>query len=195
MPTATPKTKPRADKGPDGAKPGAETAPPSRKPFDADGRAKAREGAIVTIGEQEYHRRRKTWEITKALRTLLRKQERAQGRAMRIRNRIDALGNEIHGRQDPKTGDWIKEPLTDDVAIEDLEVRIEVLDDEIDEHQDEADTAAYEIIALLLADHADESPPVGFLKEALDVEDAGDLAAELAGGGEPAADPTTPPSS
>lgn len=163
-----PRTTPRAD----GAKPGAQTATPSDKhAFDADGRASAREAADVTIGGQTLHRRRKNWEITRKLRELLRRQERASVRADRARKRIDALDADAPDEQ------------------------LHELEDAVDHATDESDQAAYEIISLLLRDDSDDSPDVEHLKASLDVEDAGDLAATLAGGGEPDPTPTTPSSS
>lgn len=158
---------------PDGAKPGSEFGPPrSRHEFDADARAANREAAAVTIGGIVYHRRRKNWAATRALRALLRKQERAAIAQQRARKRIDAL--------DPDAPD---SDLTE-------------LEDQIDAATDESDEAAYGIIALLLATtDADTPPDIDHLKVSLDVEDAGDLAANLAGGGEPDPTPTTPSSS
>jgi hypothetical protein len=156
----------------DGAKPGAEAVTPTDKhAFDADGRAKSREDAPVTVGETVYHRRRKNWKVTRELRNLLRKQERAGVRQERIRKQIDAL------------------------AADADEAQLHELEDQIDQYGDEADEAAYEMIVLLLRDSDGASPDINILKETLDVEDAGDLAAALTGGG--AEDPTqeTPSSS
>lgn len=160
-------------RGPDGAPPGAVVPPTAaeRYAFDADSRAADRESADVTIGGSTYQRRRKNWEVTRSLRALLRDQERAGIRANRARKRIDAL--------DP------------DAPDEDLFV----LEDAVDKATDESDEAAYRIIALLLRDGDDLSPDVDHLKRSLDVEDAGDLAANLAGGGEPDPTPATPSSS
>lgn len=180
----------------DGAKPGAETITPTDKhAFDADGRAKAREDAAITIGEKVFHRRRKSWEITRTLRKLLRRQERSGGKQERLRARIDALTEEIRGVQDPKTGAWIKQPITEEDRIEEIEVQVEVLQDEAEEAILDGDEAAYELIALLLRDDEGQNPDLEHLKDSLDVEDAGDLAVTLSGGGEPAADPTTTPTS
>jgi hypothetical protein len=178
------------DRGTDGAKPGEEVRTPGDKhAFDADGRAKAREDAPVTIGGEVFHRRRKNWTVTRELRALLRDQEKCGNRAARYRARVDALTEEIRGVRDPDTGAWTKPPMTDDDAIERLEGEIDGFDAEIDAAQGESDEAAYAIIALLLrkAD-ANDRPELEFLKESLDVEEAGDLASALAGGGE--TDPT-----
>jgi hypothetical protein len=156
--------------GADGVPPGAEAQrkPADKHAFDADGRAAAREDAPVTIGGETWHRRRKNWEVTRALRTLLRRQERAGIRQDRARKKIDALPPD-----------------------EESDAQIDSLEAEIDDATDASDEAAYELIALLLRSDDDEQrhPDVDFLKASLDVEDAGDLAATLAGGGEP--DPTT----
>lgn len=162
----------------DGAKPGAEVVTPSDKhAFNADGRAAAREAAPVTVGGIDYHRRRKNWAVTRKLRALLRDQERAQTRADRARKALDEL------------------PIDTDEAT------LDQYEEKIDAAIDDSDNTAYEIIALLLRDDDGESPPVGdgteddgTLKSELDVEDAGDLAATLAGGGEPDPTPETPSS-
>lgn len=192
-------TKPADKRGPDGAPPGAEAprTDADKHAFDADGRAKAREDAPVTIGEQVFHRRRKNWQVTRELRTLMRVQERAAGKAARLRARVSALTELIRGVQDPKTGGWVKQPISDDAEIDRLEAEVEQFEEQIDVAGDAADDAAYDMIALLLRKdgEGDEHPAVEFLKESLDSEDAGDLAANLAGGGEPAEDPTTPAAS
>jgi hypothetical protein len=153
----------------DGAKPG--TAAPAtgadKHAFNADERASTREAAAVTIGEVVYHRRRKNWKVTRELRTLLRTQERAAVRQQRIGKQIDALDAEA--------------------PIEELEA----LEAEQDRLGDESDEAAYGIIGLLLRSGEGESPSIDSLKDELDVEDAGDLAALLAGGGEPDPTPAT----
>lgn len=160
----------RADAPEDGAPPGEEYGKRSKHDFDADARAEAREAADVTIGGVVYHRRRKNWEATRALRALLRAQERAGIRSQRARKKIDALDA--------------------DAPDED----VEALEDEIDKATDDSDDAAYGIIALLLRDDDGQSPSTDVLKAALDVEDAGDLAANLAGGGEPDPTPASPSS-
>src|SRR5687768_258507 len=88
---------------PDGAPPGAaeERTPAERYAYDADGRARAREGAAVTIGEVDFHRVRKTWEVTRHMRRLLREQEMHVGRANRLRARIDAHTDKIRGVREP----------------------------------------------------------------------------------------------
>jgi hypothetical protein len=161
----------RNEPAPDGAKPGAEIVTPSdRHAYDADGKAAAREAAPITIGGETFHRRRKNWKITRDLRALLRKQERAQVKSMRANKKIDAL----------------------DVDADDAE--LDRLNGEIDAAQDNSDNAAFEIIALLLRNDDGASPPVEHLKEHLDVEDAGALAGTLSGGAEPDPTPTTPSS-
>lgn len=188
--------KPR-DKGPDGLPPGVEVldAPPaSRHAFDADGRAETREGAPITIGGLTFHRRRKSWEVTRELRSLLRRQERAGGRVDRLLARIDGLTERIRGARDPEGG-WLTRPLTDDDEIDRIELEVTALEDKVDEARDEADEAAYEMIALLLRDGDGARPDTLHLKNSLDSEDAGDLAATLAGGGEPDPTPAIPSSS
>lgn len=156
---------------PDGAKPGdVVTTPNDKYGFDADGRAAERESADVTIGGIVFRRRRKTWEVTRELRRILRLQEKAGNRAERARKKIDALPADAEDHE------------------------LDALEDEVDKHSDEADEQAYALIALLLEvdreqlgdrqSDVDEQgrPTVDHLKRSLDVSDAGDLAASLAGG-------------
>jgi hypothetical protein len=159
--------------GPDGAKPGAQVPPTAsdRHAFDADARAATREAAPITIGEIVFHRRRKNWAITRELRAQLRIQERAGVRSRRATKRIEDMDADA-----------------DMSAIEALETEQDLLADESDE-------AAYGIVALLLRDENGKSPEIDHLKEWLDVEEAGDLAATLSTGGEPDPTPTTQSSS
>lgn len=181
----------------DGAPAGAEQPrrPGDRYAYNADARAKAREDAPITIGGQEFHRRRKSWEVTRELRQLLRAQEKASSRAERFRAQIDALTEKIRGVRDPDTGDWVKYPLTDEDEVAELEGKVDDLNDKVDEAILEGDNAAFEMIALLLRkENGDEAggdrPDVEHLKRELDAEEAGELAAVLASGAEPLEDPT-----
>lgn len=190
-----PKTK-GVDTGPDGAKSGAEERTPAdRHAFDADSRAKAREGAPITIGEQVFHRRRKNWEVTRALRALLRVQEREGSRGERLRARISALTTEISGIRDRKTGEWLRPPIDDEDRISTIESQVENLQDNVETASDASDEAAYALIALLLRGDNGEKPDIEHLKKSLDVEEASDLAGMLAGGGEPDPTPETQSSS
>ncbi len=159
---------PQAKKGPDGQKPTA-VPPNSKHAYNVDERAAAREKAPITIGGQVYHRRRKNWEVTRALRKLLREQDRCGLRIERLRKQILDLPSDA-----------------------DLD-EIDRLEDEIEGFQDKGDDLAFEIIAMLLRNGEDGETSPEQLKEWLDAEDAGDLAAMLAGGGEP--DPTSASSS
>ncbi len=147
----------------DGAKPGA-GEPDQHFEYNADAIAKSRESADITIGGTKYHRRKKNWEVTRELRTLLRTQERCG-------IRIDAVNKQLEAA--------------------DVDAADEVFDElyaKSDELADKADTAAYGVITLLLADKDGNSPEDGFLREHLDVEDVAVLARKLQGGRE--ADPT-----
>jgi hypothetical protein len=154
----------------DGAKPGSGTRTPADKQaFNAEARAKEREEQEIVLGEDEtpYFRRRKNWQVTRDLRSLLRKQEASQLGIQRINKQIAEL------------------PIEDDPGS---------LEDKVDALGDEGDLMAYEIIALLLRDEEGNPPPIEMLKESIDVDDIGALASRLAGGGEPVADPTVTPS-
>lgn len=193
--TADPRTR-------DGAPPGA-ALPSAKYEFDADRRATTREEAPVTIGEQAFHRRRKNWQVTRALRALLRKQEHAGNRAARLQARIDALTEEIRGVRGPD-GSWKTAPVTDEDRLDEIDAQVEDLEAKSDAAGDETDEASYQIIALLLKDDdgkpllrdasdeavAEAQGALDHLKEHLDAEDAGDMAAALSGGGEQVADPT-----
>jgi hypothetical protein len=186
---------------PDG--PGGTPVPPTDKhAFDADGRADAREGAPITIGGKTFHRRRKNWSVTRALRALLRLQEKAGNKSERLRAQIDAHTEKIRGVRDPKNpGEWLKAPLDDDAEVEKIEGQVEDLQAKVDVAQDEGEEAAFQMIALLLKD--DDGVPLWsekpeesktpaeldlegeyrqHLKDSLDSEDAADLATSLAGG-------------
>jgi hypothetical protein len=174
---------------PDGAPPG-KADPSPNYAFDADERFKTREQAPITIGGQTFHRRRKNWEATRALRKLLRVQERAGSRGARLAARVEALTEEIRGVRDLETGRFVKPPITDDARIDEIEAEVEKFEKDIDKAGDAADNAVYAIIELLLRDENGNSPEVKFLKAELDVDEAGDLAAALAGGGETLEGPT-----
>lgn len=184
-------SRPRDKDQPDGAKPGSEALTGNeRYAFDADGRAKAREDAIITLGERAFHRRRKNWQVTRELRALLREQEKAGNRGLRLRAQIDALTEEIRGVQDPDTGEWTRPPVTDQARVDDIETKVDALNDQIDQAGDDADLAAYKIVALLLRDDTDAPPDLDMLKDQADVTEIAELAATLAGGGETLEDPT-----
>lgn len=181
---------------PDGAKPGdAVHGPADKHAFNADERAEAREAAPITIGEVVFHRRRKNWEVTRALRKLLRVQERAGNKAQRLRARISALTIEIRGVQDQQTGEWTRPPLDDEARIDAIDAQVEELETQVDAADLEADTGAYEIIALLIQGDDGNAPDVEHLKEKLDVEEAGEIANFLANGGEQDPTPETQSSS
>ncbi len=188
----------KKDKGqPDGARPGAENGDTPRGPhyaFDADARAKLREDAPITIGGVEYFRRRKNWEATRAVRRHLRDQEKSGSRVRRLTARMDRLTESIRGVRDPDTGDWKIPPAEDDAQVADLEEQIEALEAQIDERMDESDESAFGIIVTMLRDKEGNPPAVEHLKGALDIEEAGELATNLAGGGETDPLPTSPSS-
>lgn len=154
----------------DGAKPGTEYGEPSPElSYNADEQAGKREAAVITIGEVEFHRRKKNWAVTRELRTIMRGQERAQIKSARISREMAEL------------------PLD-----EESDERFVSLAKEQDSYQDQADDSAFMIVALLLKDEAGESPGIEHLKEHLDIEDVAMLAATLSGGGEPDPTPATP---
>lgn len=214
---------PRDRRGPDGAKPGeSDPLPNSRYAYDADEKAKAREEAPITIGGRVFRRVKKSWDVTRELRKLLRKQERAQDAIMRLEAQKDAKTEKIRGVRDLDTGGWESYPLQEEEAIEAVEREVEALDAKVDERSEESDQAAYNMIRLLLRSteekpdlenlQNDESvdaeeyalwekvaeahpkPADEFLKAKLDAAEAADLVRLLTSGAEPDPTPATPSS-
>lgn len=183
--------------GPDGAKPGAEDrAPSDRHAYDADGRAKAREEAPITIGGRHWHRKRRNWKVTREVRKLLRDQEKAQGHSRRLQAQIAARGEQVSGIRDYETGDWKTPPITDAAALEQLEAEIDALNKQVDKVDDESDLAVYRILMMLLrAEDGDTGPTLKFLQDECDYEELGELAGMLASGAEPTEGPTPTASS
>lgn len=148
------------------AEPAQAPAANGRHSFNADQRANERETAPITIGGVIFHRRRKTWEVSRTMRNLMREQERASRHGDRVRRQLDEAA-----------------PDASDDEIAELERKL-------DEASDAADLAAYKIVALLLEAEGGGPPDLAHLQEHLDVDDTGDLATMLAGGGEPVEGPT-----
>jgi len=157
----------------DGAKPGAGSpTAQERQGYNANAKAAERESIEFPIGEKTFKRRRKNWQVTRDLRGLLRKQERAQLGIRRVNKQLEEL------------------PIDAD------EEQVADLEDHVDELQDEGDVAAYEIIALLLRDDEGNSPDVEMMQQELDVEDVGAMAQRFSvGGEEPDPDSPTPTAS
>lgn len=187
----------KEQRGQDGAKPGAEARTPAdRHAFDADGRAEAREGAPITIGGQTFHRVRRNWAVIRKVRGLLRDQEKAAQQTRRYEVQISAKTEAIAGVLDPQTGDWKTPPVTDDAELARIDAEIEELYKKSDKANEDADTAAFKIVVLLLRGDGDEpGPDIRFLQESCDFAEVGALAAVLAGGEEPAEGPTPTESS
>lgn len=138
---------------PDGAKPGdSEKLPNSNYAYDADAKAKQREEAPVTIGERVFRRVKKSWDVTRELRKLLRTQERAGDKIARLEAQKDAKTEKIRGVRDLDTGGWESYPLTDEEAIAAIETEVDALDAQVDELSEQSDQAAYDMIRLLLRD-------------------------------------------
>lgn len=160
-------------------------------PFDADERTKVRQAAPVIIAGETYNRRRKDWDTSRAMREVMRAQEKHVATSTRIRRRIAEL--EVDQIEAAASGDDEKET--------ELEATIEALVLKADEATEHAELASYRIVELLLVpasgDRAGEplteNELVDTLKSAMDVEDVAALARELTGSDEP--DPQeTPPS-
>lgn len=172
--------------------------------FDADARTAAREGTVVRIAGATFTRRRKDWQISRAMRQAMRSQEKQVALANRIASRIAELETE----QAEAAVDG-----NDERELE-LEGKIDDLVNRADDAREEAELVTYRLLALLLIPPAkygederelrgfgpdaleDEDAvdaAIAFLQPALDVEDAAALARELTGSDEP--DPQTTPSS
>lgn len=175
-----------------------------REPFNADERTAARERTPVIIGGVTFTRRKKDWEVSRAMRLAMREQEKALALSTRIRTRVA----EHETRQAEAAAEG------DDALEEELEGKIDELVKRADAATEEAELSSYRLLALLLIPPADgygehNTPLVGFgpdavddegavqdaiafLQPRLDVEDAAALASELSGSREP--DPPTTPS-
>lgn len=198
-----PQEVPAGKPGPDGdgAKPGA--AAPStagdRYGYDADARATERESADIVLGGKRLRRVRKTWDVSKEQRQLLRRNEKVQDKAMRLEAVKDAKGERIRGVRDIDTGNWVTPPLMEDAEVAAVEAEIEAVDQEIDALAEEGDQIAYDIIRLGLRfadgqEGAEGKPTDEFLKQHLAAEDAAELVRRLTRGAEPDPTPQIPSS-
>lgn len=176
-----------------------------RDPFDADARRKAREDTPVVIAGLSFKRRRKDWNVTRAMRRLMREQESAVARATRLQARTAEL--EAEQIEAAAKGETDRE--------EELERTIVELVGNADTSRELAELQTFRLLALLLVapdgegddvpprpavagfgpveDAEDAQPALDLLLAELDAEDAFDLAQELSGEGEP--DPQMTPSS
>lgn len=173
--------------------------------FDADARTQARERTPVKIAGATFTRRRKDWDVSRAMRQAMRGQEKAVALANRVKTRVAEL--EVRQAEAAAEGD-------EDTENE-LETTIDALVAKADDATQEAEISSYRLLALLLVppqegygEHNEQlvgfgpdaledenavQRAIAFLQPALDIEDAADLASELTGSREP--DPTTTPSS
>lgn len=169
-----------------------------REGFNADDRSAKRERTPVVIGGVSFTRRRKDWDVNRAMRTLMRSQEKALAAASRIRARV--------AEHEAKQAEAAAEGQDEE------EERLERLIDELIERADnmtsDAELASYRLLSLLLIppaadagglvgfgpdaadDEASAIEAVEWLKPRLDVEDAAALATELSGSREPDPQPT-----
>lgn len=186
--------------------------------FDADARTEKREGTPVKAGGLTFTRRKKDWSVSRAMRQVMRAQEKHVALGQRLRARLAEL--EVEQIEEAALGH-------DDREAE-LETQIESLIARADNATQEAELVSYRLLALLLvppvappADKLDDfdddapehllvdegfqeafgvvedpelaEPAIAFFQPAFDVEDAAALAEELTGSREP--DPQTIPSS
>lgn len=143
------------------------TAPP-RRGYNADEKAREREGAPVTIAGEEYHPRRKTTAVMREVRRIGREQNRVNRESRRLTRELEALELEAPDEQ-----------------RDELEERIDALGDE-------ANALTFRMLAALLV-HSDggEAQPETLEME-LDVADAGGLSDYLLEGVGEEPDPTPP---
>lgn len=172
-----------------------------REQFDADARTGERENTPVVIGERRFLRRKKDWATSRAMRRIMREQEKNVALANRLRIRCGELEAE-----------QIEAVTEDNSTLEaELETKIDALVREADEATEQAELVTYRLLALLLIpqpfgededvlegfgltdDAAEAEAAIEWLQPELDVEDAADLARELTGSTEP--DPPETPSS
>jgi len=169
--------------------------------FDADARTQEREAKPVTIGGRVFKRVRKDWVVSRAMRAVMRLQEKSVSKSSRLQRRIAEL--EAEQVEAASAGNDEKEA--------ELEETIDDLVAAADEATEVAEVCTYRLLALLLApaepaegeqalegfgpanvEEPDYEPAVAFLQPELDVEDAAALAQELTGSSE--SDPPATPS-
>jgi hypothetical protein len=149
--------------------------------FNADERARKRAEGVITIGEQQFHRRLKNHGVTREARAKEVAQERLNARIAAIERELFPHESETEEQEEAR------EALT-------LEER-EAKQDEVTKLGDEAMQKTYDLVALLIEDEAGNPPPMKLLHDKLDVEELSALSKDLLGGGEPATGPTQTPSS
>jgi hypothetical protein len=172
-----------------------------RATFDADQRTHDRENTPVIIDGRTFLRARKDWATSRAMRSIMREQEKNVALANRLRIRVGEL--EVEQAEAATEAD-------DDRELE-LEGKIDELVRKADDATEAAEIVSYRLLALLLIPQAygedeevlpgfgpvedpeEAAPAIAFLQPALDVEDAANLANELTGSSEP--DPPETPSS
>lgn len=154
--------------------------------FDADARAQLRADAVITIGERPFKRVKKTLEVSRELRKLIREQETNMAKATRTAARIGELeAEQLEAAADGK----------DELEAE-LEAKIGELVKGVDEAREVSEVVSFRIIALLLDEQAqtgDDAPEllasdeeaVDHLVGELDVNDAVVIANMLANGIDP----------
>lgn len=188
-------------------------------PFDADGRRAARESSPVTIGGVAFNRRRKDWDTNLAMRSLMREQEQSVALSNRLAVRVQELEAEqlehaAKGETEPEAEleATIRELLAKadaaTVTAERTTYRLLALllappeaavlepagAHDYDDAELEAERARIRAgFGVRGDDEGDDSAAVEWLFPELDLEDALDLARELAGQREP--DPQTTQSS
>lgn len=140
---------------------------PAAAGYSPETRAREREQTDIPIGDRTFRRRRKTWDVARDLRALLREQGRAGARRDKLLEQLDDLDPDAQDREN--------------------------IEGQAEDAIQASETIVYQTIALLLtvpdSDQGGEVD-VEFLKANLDIEDAGGLVDVLTGRAEP--DPTPP---
>src|SRR5688572_21619606 len=108
--------------------------------FNADERAETREAAPIIIGGVTFTRRRKDWDISRAMRAAMRDQEKALALANRVRQRV--AEHEVKQVEAAADGDEARE--------EELENMIDELVKRADAATEQAELTTYRLLALLL---------------------------------------------
>jgi hypothetical protein len=152
----------------------------SNEGYNADAEQAKRSAKVHTVVGQQFHRRVMDHGVS-------READALQTQQRRINLRVEAKEREITPQQ------GMTDEEIEDIRLMPLEDR-EAIEDEIKELGDEAETATYDLLMLLLVDADGKAPTLDLLHK-MDMPDFGRLLKQLLGGGEPAEGPTQTPSS
>lgn len=156
-------------------------AAPEAPGFDADARARKREGAPVVIAGRNYLPVRRTTDVMRDVRIIGREQERIGRQQERLARQAD---DELYDRKRTSEGDAYMVPreFATEAEHEAAEARVEALNAESDRLGDQATDATYRMLArLMIRDHDRQHPEPAELAEGLDLMEAEALSKYLMG--------------